>query len=110
VTDAPTPVRNTHPETPRQLRAALSDRGLSQQALARLAGVDPRTTRRWCDERAGSDRPLALGPIAIISLALDRFDASIRATASQDPAASPASTASTGSNDPASSLHTILTT
>ena len=104
MTDVHSPVRITHPETPRQLRAALSERGLSQQALARLAGVDPRTTRRWCDERAGSDRPLALGPIAIISLALDRFDASTRATAPQDPAAS------TGSNDPASSLHTIPTT
>lgn len=104
--DAPNPVRNTHPETPRQLRAALSERGLSQQALARLAGVDPRTTRRWCDERAGSDRPLALGPIAIISLALDRFDASNRAaasTGSNDPAASPAF------DSPASSLHTIPT-
>ncbi len=105
--DTPTNVRNTHPETPRQLRAALSERGLSQQALARLAGVDPRTARRWCDERAGSDRPLALGPIAIISVALYRFDASIRAAASQDPAAAPASTAPP---DPASSLHTIPTT
>lgn len=98
MTDASTPIRNTHPRTPRQLRAALSERGLSQQGLARLAGVDPRTTRRWCDERAGSDRQLGLGPIAIISLALDRFDASNRAAAS------------TGSNDTASSLHTIPTT
>lgn len=74
--DVHSPVRITHPETPRQLRAALSERGLSQQALARLAGVDPRTTRRWCDERAGSDRRLGLGPAAILSVALGKFDAS----------------------------------
>ena len=76
MTDVQSPVRITHPETPRQLRAALSERGLSQQGLARLAGVDPRTARRWCDERAGSDRRLGLGPTAIISIALDKFDAS----------------------------------
>jgi DNA-binding transcriptional regulator YiaG len=35
--------------TPDQFRAALADLGLSQTAFARLAMVDARTVRRWCD-------------------------------------------------------------
>jgi DNA-binding transcriptional regulator YiaG len=32
-----------------QFRTALADLGLSQAAFARLAMVDARTVRRWCD-------------------------------------------------------------
>jgi DNA-binding transcriptional regulator YiaG len=35
--------------TPDQFRAALADLGLSQADFARLAMVDARTVRRWCD-------------------------------------------------------------
>jgi len=35
--------------TPDQFRAALADLGLSQAGFARLALVDARTVRRWCD-------------------------------------------------------------
>ena len=33
------------------LRAALSEIGISQAAFADLAGVNPRTVRRWVDQR-----------------------------------------------------------
>jgi hypothetical protein len=77
------------PKTPRQIRAALSDRHLSQQALARLSGVNPRTVRHWCDERLGDDRRLAPGSIAVIGLALDQFDASQKSSGLDDPASCP---------------------
>jgi DNA-binding transcriptional regulator YiaG len=35
--------------TPDQFRAALADLRLSQAGFARLALVDARTVRRWCD-------------------------------------------------------------
>lgn len=35
--------------TPDQFRAALADLGLSQAGFARIAQVNPRTVRRWCD-------------------------------------------------------------
>jgi DNA-binding transcriptional regulator YiaG len=35
--------------TPNQFRAALADLRYSQAAFARLAMVDARTVRRWCD-------------------------------------------------------------
>ena len=35
--------------TPDQFRAALADLELSQADFARLAMVDARTVRRWCD-------------------------------------------------------------
>jgi DNA-binding transcriptional regulator YiaG len=35
--------------TPDQFRVALADLGLSQAGFARLAMVDARTVRRWCD-------------------------------------------------------------
>jgi DNA-binding transcriptional regulator YiaG len=35
--------------TPDQFRAALADMGYSQTGFARLAMVDARTVRRWCD-------------------------------------------------------------
>jgi len=38
-----------------QFRAALADLGLSQAGFARVALVDARTVRRWCDgTRAGA--------------------------------------------------------
>ena len=33
------------------LRAALAEIGISQAAFADLAGVNPRTVRRWVDQR-----------------------------------------------------------
>jgi len=63
------------PRTPSQIRAALESRRLSQQSLARMIGVAPRTVRRWCDTRAGEDRPLSSGAIAMIGVALIRYDA-----------------------------------
>ena len=63
-----------YPTTPREIRAALEYRQLSQQALARLAGVDPRTARRWCDTRPGDDRRLTPGAIALIHIALQKHD------------------------------------
>jgi hypothetical protein len=77
------------PKTPRQIRAALSDRHLSQQALARLSGVNPRTVRHWCDARLGDERRLAPGSIAVIGITLDQFDASQKSSGSDDPAACP---------------------
>lgn len=35
--------------TPSDLREILEARGMSQQALARLLGVNPRTVRRWVE-------------------------------------------------------------
>jgi DNA-binding transcriptional regulator YiaG len=35
--------------TPSDFRATLADLGLSQAGFARLALVDARTVRRWCD-------------------------------------------------------------
>ena len=35
--------------TPDQFRAALADLQLSQSGFARIAMVDARTVRRWCD-------------------------------------------------------------
>ena len=35
--------------TPDQFRAALAGLGISQAGFARLAMVDARTVRRWCD-------------------------------------------------------------
>jgi hypothetical protein len=35
--------------TPDQFRAALADLGLSQVGFARIAQVNPRTVRRWCE-------------------------------------------------------------
>jgi DNA-binding transcriptional regulator YiaG len=35
--------------TPDQFRAALADLGFSHSGFARLAMVDARTVRRWCD-------------------------------------------------------------
>ena len=77
------------PKTPREIRAGLAARNLSQQALARLVGANPRTVRRWSDTRLGDDRQLAPGSIAMIGLALDQFDASQKSSGSEGPAACP---------------------
>jgi len=69
--------------TTSDLRAALSERGISQQGFARLTGRNPRTVRRWCDERRLE--PFDIFTATFITVALDRFDASI------GPASSPAS-------------------
>jgi hypothetical protein len=74
MSDVHSPVRITHPETPRQLRAALSKRGITQQGFARLTGRNPRTVRRWCDERR--PEPFDVFTRTFITVALDRFDAS----------------------------------
>ena len=77
------------PRTPREIRAGLSARNLSQQALARLSGVNPRTVRHWCDARLGDERQLAPGSIAVIGLALDQFDASQKSSGLDEPASCP---------------------
>lgn len=59
---------------PSDLRAALSKRGLTQQGFARLTGRNPRTIRRWCDERR--PEPFDVFTRTFITVALDRFDAS----------------------------------
>lgn len=65
--------------TPAWLRAALESRGLTQQALARLTGCDPRTIRRWCDPRRAA--PLRPAPVALIRSALTRHDSELALTA-----------------------------
>ena len=60
--------------TPLDLRAALSERGISQQGFARLTGRNPRTVRRWCDERRLD--PFDIFTATFITVALDRLDAS----------------------------------
>jgi len=67
--------------TPAWLRAALESRGLSQQALARLTGCDPRTIRRWCDPRRTA--PLRPAPVALIRAALTRHDSEAATTATK---------------------------
>jgi len=69
--------------TTSDLRAALSERGISQQGFARLTGRNPRTVRRWCDERRLE--PFDIFTATFITVALDRLDASV------GPASSPAS-------------------
>lgn len=72
--------------TASDLRAALSERGISQQGFARLTGRNPRTVRRWCDERRLE--PFDIFTATFITVALDRFDASIgpaSSAASLDP-------------------------
>ena len=70
--------------TPLDLREALSARGITQQGFARLTGRNPRTVRRWCDQRRSD--PFDIFTATFITVALDTFDASVTATASTDPA------------------------
>ena len=59
-----------HPMTPDQFRAALADLGLSQVGFARLALVDARTVRRWCDgTRAVPGPVVALLRMMILDMA-----------------------------------------
>jgi DNA-binding transcriptional regulator YiaG len=61
--------------TPDQFRAALADLGLSQVGFARLAMVDARTVRRWCDgTRAVPGPVVALLRLAALRLAASRPD------------------------------------
>ena len=55
--------------TPSDLREILEARGMSQQALARLLGVNPRTVRRWVE----FDRE-RLPELAIMRLRLAKLD------------------------------------
>ena len=57
--------------TPSDLREILEARGMSQQALARLLGVNPRTVRRWVE----LDRE-RLPELAIMRLRLAKLDKS----------------------------------
>lgn len=98
------------------LRAALESRGLTQQALARLTGCDPRTIRRWCDPRRTA--PLRPAPVALIRAALTQHDSESATTATRRtratrahppaspvppvPAADPPDEPAAASNDPAS--------
>jgi len=58
--------------TTSDLRAALSERGISQQGFARLTGRNPRTVRRWCDERRLE--PFDIFTATFISVALTNID------------------------------------
>lgn len=55
--------------TPSDLREILEARGMSQQALARLLGVNPRTVRRWVE--LNRER---LPELAIMRLKLAKLD------------------------------------
>jgi DNA-binding transcriptional regulator YiaG len=59
--------------TPDQFRAALADLRYSQAAFARLAMVDARTVRRWCDGTRAVPGPVValLGMMAIYKTALE---------------------------------------
>lgn len=72
--------------TPSDLRDALAVRGITQQGFARITGRNPRTIRRWCDERRSA--PFDIFTATFINVALDKFDASVTATASDGPASS----------------------
>jgi predicted transcriptional regulator len=54
--------------TPQELREELARLGISQLELARLAGANERTVRRWCDTR--STTSLSVGAVAQITMAL----------------------------------------
>lgn len=98
-TDFPAPIL-----TPSDLRAALAVRGITQQGFARLTGRNPRTIRRWCDERRTA--PYDIFTATFITVALDAFDRSNQAAASDGPASSfeaDAPSNPTASPDPASS-------
>jgi len=54
--------------TPDQFRAALGDLGLTQVGFARLALVDARTVRRWCDGTRAVPGPV----VALLSMMSER--------------------------------------
>ena len=95
-TEIPAPIL-----TPLDLREALAVRGITQQGFARITGRNPRTIRRWCDERRLA--PFDIFTATFITVALDKFD---KTTGTLDPASSMGSDASAdpaASPDPASS-------
>jgi DNA-binding transcriptional regulator YiaG len=57
--------------TPDQFRAALADLGYSQAAFARLAMVDARTVRRWCDGTRAVPGPV-VALLGIMNKPLDK--------------------------------------
>jgi len=59
--------------TPQELRAFLAEYELSQQALARLLGVDPRTVRRWVEN--GRDQ---IPPAAVMRIKLAKMTKKIK--------------------------------
>lgn len=68
--------------TPDQFRAALADLGLSQAGFARLAMVDARTVRRWCDgTRAVPGPVVALLRCVALRLAASRPDTTVATAA-----------------------------
>jgi hypothetical protein len=83
--------------TPTDLRAALAARGITQQGFARITGRNPRTIRRWCDERRLA--PFDIFTRTFITVALDTFD---KTTATLDPASSMGADAS---SNPTASPH-----
>lgn len=54
--------------TPQELRAFLAEHELSQQALARLLGVDPRTVRRWVENNRDQIPPAAVMRIKLAKM------------------------------------------
>ena len=54
--------------TPDAFRAALADLGLTQVGFARVAMVDARTVRRWCE----GTRPVPGPVVALLALMRDR--------------------------------------
>jgi DNA-binding transcriptional regulator YiaG len=59
--------------TPQELRAFLAEHELSQLALARLLGVNPRTVRRWVE----NDRE-QIPPAAVMRIKLAKMTKKIR--------------------------------
>ena len=59
--------------TPDQFRAALADLGLSQAGFARIAMVDARTVRRWCDGTRAVPGPV-VALLALLSILVERCD------------------------------------
>ncbi len=62
-------MEQTHSMTPDQFRAALGDLGLTQVGFARLALVDARTVRRWCDGTRAVPGPV----VALLAFMRDNF-------------------------------------
>lgn len=75
--------------TPDQFRAALADLGITQAGFARLAMVDARTVRRWCDgTRAVPGPVVALLRILMVTdewreIPLERWNALTPITAAE---------------------------
>ena len=59
--------------TPDQFRAALADLGLSQVGFARIALVDARTVRRWCEGSRAIPGPV-VALLALLSVFVERCD------------------------------------